>query len=199
MMKIPKTPTLRLCLLGAMLLVASVAIVLRDVRAAGDESVAATYSRGVLRVTIPYRLPRAGGGRLVVEVLDPEDRAVGRAERDVETEEKGSWQQDVPVEKNLAVEDLAWHRVRYGFTYGGAREAAIEGTESISQVLHMPVVHILGQQSYLSGGQAAVRVVVTDSANEAIAGPGSLRIELTPAGQRAQVLYNGRLDRRGSA
>ena len=199
MMKIPKTPRLRLCLLGAMLLVASVAIVLRDVRAAGDERVAATYSRGVLRVTIPYQLPRTGGGRLVVEVLDPEDRAVGRAERDVEAEEKGAWQQDVAVEKNLAVEDLAWHRVRYGFTYNGAREAAIEGTESISQVLHMPVVHILGQQSYLSGGQAAVRVVVTDSANEAIAGPGSLRIELTPAGQRAQVLYNGRLDRRGSA
>jgi hypothetical protein len=200
MLNVPKrTSRFCLCLLGALLLIASVKIVLQDVRAAGDETVAATYSRGVLRVTIPYQLPRAGVGRLMVEVLDPEDRVLGRVEQNVETEGKGSWQQDVLLEKDLTVEDLAWHRVRYGFTYSGAKDAATEGTESISQILRMPVAHILGQQSYLSGGSAAVRVVVTDSANDAIAGPGTLRIELTPPGQRAQVLFSGRLDRRGSA
>ena len=77
-----------------------------------------------------------------------------------------------------------WHRLRYRFAYAIATDAAIEGTESISQILRTPVIHILGQQSYLTGGPAAVRVIVTDSKNEAIAGPGSVRIELmAPADQ----------------
>ena len=50
------------CLLGALLFTASVAIVLQSARAAEDEQAAATYSRGVLRVTIPYQLPRASRG-----------------------------------------------------------------------------------------------------------------------------------------
>src|SRR5208337_4542450 len=93
----------------------------------------------------------------------------------------------------------AWHRVRYRFAYMGSQDAAIEGTESVSQILRMPVVHILGQQSYLSGGQAAVRVIVTDSKNEPIAGPGSVRIELAPEGRKARVLFTGRLNARGTA
>jgi uncharacterized protein YfaS (alpha-2-macroglobulin family) len=190
----------RLCLIGALLFVASVEIVLRDVRAAGDESVSATYSRGVLRVTVPYQLPRAGAGRLTVEVLTPEDDVLGHSERNVETTDRnGRWQEEIRLEKPPAVEDLAWHRVRYRFAYSGSQEAALEGIESISQILRMPVVHILAQQSYLSGGAAAVRVVVTDSANDPVAGPGELRIELTPPGQSAQVLFTGRLNRRGSA
>ena len=196
-MKIRKE--IRLCLLGALLFTAAVEMVFQDVRAAGDETVVATYSRGVLRVTLPYQLPRAGDGRLTVEVLDPEDRVLGRLEQHVEADERGRWQQQIALDTALPLEDLAWHRLRYRFTYGGEGGAALDDTESISQILHMPVVHILGQQSYLSGGQAAVRVVVTDSANAAIGGPGSLRIELTPHGQSARVLFAGRLDRRGSA
>ena len=188
------------CLLGAALSIASVEIVLQDVRAAGEGSLAATYSRGVLRVTIPYQLPRAGAGRLTVEVLDPEDGVLGRSERNVEaTDGTGRWEEEIPLEKRPAVEDLAWHRVRYRFAYSGSQDAALERTESISQILRMPVVHILGQQSYLSGGAAAVRVVVTDSANDPAAGPGSLRIELAPPGQSARALFTGRLNRRGSA
>ena len=188
------------CLFGALLFTASVEIVSQRVRAADDEQAAATYSRGILRVTIPYQLPRTGAGRLTVEVLDPEDKALGRSEQNVDASDgKGRWQAEIHMEKALAIEDLAWQRVRYRFTYSGSAEAALRGTESISQILRMPVVHILGQQSYLSGGQAAVRVVVTDSKNDPIAGPGSLRIELSPTGQTARVLFTGRLDRRGSA
>jgi hypothetical protein len=54
----------------------------------------------------------------------------------------------------------------------------IEGTESISEILRMPVLHIIGQKTYLAGGQAGVRVVVTDSKNAAIGEPGSVRIDL---------------------
>ena len=45
---------------------------------------------------------------------------------------------------------------------------------------------------------AAVRVIVTDSKNEVIAGPSSLRIELTPSNQKVRVLFNGPLNRRGT-
>ena len=68
-----------------------------------------------------------------------------------------------------------------------ARARRIEGTESISQILRTPVIHILGQQSYLTGGQAAVRVIVTDSKNEIIAGRGSVRIELLVADAKPQA------------
>jgi len=59
-------------------------------------------------------------------------------------------------------------------------------------------VHILGQQSYLSGGAAAVRVIVTDSSSEVIAGAGTVRIELAIANQKPRVLYTGPLNRRGT-
>src|ERR1035438_1362414 len=98
----------------------------------------------------------------------------------------------------LPIEDLMWHRVRYRFTYGNSRQAAIEGIESLSQILRVPVVHVLGQQSYLAGGPAAVRVIATDSGNEVITGPGSVQIELVTPNQKSQVLYTGSLNRRGT-
>jgi uncharacterized protein YfaS (alpha-2-macroglobulin family) len=165
----------------------------------GDSTVA-TYSLGVLRATIPYHAPHAGAGQLTVEVLDPEDGALARVEQSVAVSDgKGWWQEDLKLTKAVAVEDLAWHRLRYRFTYNGQKGAALQGTESISQILRRPVVHILGQQSYLSGGPAAVRVVVTDSKNDAIAGPGSVRIDLVSPGQNSVALFAGRLNRRGTA
>jgi hypothetical protein len=126
------------CLFGALLFTASVEIVFQRARAADDEQVAATYSRGVLRVSIPYQLPRAGAGRLTVEVLDPEDKVLGRSEQNVVASDgKGRWQAEIQLEKAPAVEDLAWHRVRYRFAYSGSQEAALRGTESISQILRM--------------------------------------------------------------
>src|SRR5260370_35032301 len=74
----------------------------------------------------------------------------------------------------------------------------MHGTESISQILRTPVMHVLGQQSYLTGGPAAVRVILTDSKNEAIAGPSSVRIELAAPDQKPRVLFTGRLNRRGT-
>ena len=162
-----------------------------------------TYSHGTVRVSIPYRAPHAGGGQLTVEVLDPDDHILGRAEQTVRVEAgKGQWRQDLKLAKPLAIEELAWQRVRYSFVYDSPQPAAtpaIENTESISQILRMPVVHILGQQSYLSGGQAAVRVIVTDTQNNPIAGASSVRIELAPDGQKARTLFTGRLNGRGTA
>jgi uncharacterized protein YfaS (alpha-2-macroglobulin family) len=111
---------------------------------------------------------------------------------------QGRWQDQIKLEKALPLDDLVWHRVRYRFEYDDKQTAALEGTESISQILRTPVIHILGQQSYLSGGAAAVRVIVTDSKNEVIPGRGSVRIELAGTEDKAWTLFTGQLNRRGT-
>ena len=164
----------------------------------------ATYSQGLLRVTIPYDALHTGAGQFTVEVLNPEDQVLGRTEQRVEvTARNGHLQSDVKLEKPLAVDDLVWHRVRYRFEYDDAKKPAVEGTESISSILRRPVVHILGQQSYITGGQAAVRVIVRDTKDEAIAGRGSVQIELLdaddkPADGKPRVLFSGRLNHHGT-
>src|SRR5579862_725841 len=167
--------------------------------AAENESPGVIYSHGTLRATIPYHGLHAGAGSLTVEVLSPEDEVLGRAEQATGAAEgAGHWQQTLTLTKPLAVEDLAWQRLRYRFTYDDEKHTAVEGTESISQILRMPVLHILGQQSYLAGGEAAVRIIVTDSRNDIIAGGGTVRIELSTPAQKNRVLFTGRLNRRGT-
>jgi uncharacterized protein YfaS (alpha-2-macroglobulin family) len=161
-----------------------------------ESEAGATYTNGTLHVTIPYRAGHPGAGQLTVEVLTPEDEILGRVERRVEAGAvPGTWSQDVPLSKALPLEDLVWHRVRYRFTYSGQQEPAFAGMDSISSILRRPVVHILGQQSYLAGGNAAVRVIVTDARNNPVAGASTLRIE----GARGQLLFSGRLNARGTA
>src|SRR5258708_2410100 len=192
---------LRLMWIAALTAVAGVVILLMEpFQTADGKTAVATYSRGVLHVSIPYHAVRAGDGRLTVEVLDPEDNVLGHAETQAAIGEGyGRWQEDIRLDKALSVDDLVWHRVRYRYEYDGGKAAALEGTESISQILRTPVVHILGQQAYLSGGAAAVRVIVTDSKNEAIAGAGTVRIELVVGEQKPRVLFTGRLNHRGTA
>jgi uncharacterized protein YfaS (alpha-2-macroglobulin family) len=186
--------------LAALLGTASMVVFLVEpFQAAKGNAAVVTYTRGVLHVSIPYHAVRSGHGRLKVEVVDPEDRVLGRAETQLAIGEGyGRWQEDIRLDKALAVDDLVWHRLRYRYEYLDEKAVALEGTESISQILRTPVVHILGQQSYLSGGPAAVRVIVTDSRNEAIAGAGTVRIELLVSEQKPRVLFTGRLNRRGT-
>ena len=166
---------------------------------ASGESFIATYSRGALTVTIPYHASRAGSGRLVVEILDPEDQILGRAEQNVDIAKgDGNWRRDVTLEKPVSFDDLVWDRVRYRFEYSGDTSPAFEETKSISEILRRPVVHILGQKSYLAGAQAAVRVIVTDTNNNVIAGNGSVRIELLIPDKPARQLFTGRLNHRGT-
>jgi hypothetical protein len=176
----------------ALLAAAIVALLIAEPFAAakGDGS-SATYTHGVLHVTIPYRTTHAGPGELMLEVVDPEDHVLGHVERAADVVEgRGRWQQEVRLDKPIALEDLVWHRLRYRFAYNGLKEGEqpIEGTDSISEILRTPVVHILGQQAYLTGGEAAVRVIVTDSKNEIIPGQGSVRIELQRHGHKPETL-----------
>ena len=169
----------------------------------GTPTTTATYSHGSLHITIPYKAPRAGSGELTLQVLDPEDTILGSARRHLNlTEGSGRWQDEIKLAKQLPIDDLVWNRVRYRFEYDDSDSNAIEGTESISQVLRTPVIHILGQQSYLTGGPAAIRVIVTDSANEIIPGSGNVHIELLAAennkDSKPRPLFSGQLNHRGT-
>ena len=193
-------PSLRILLplVLALLLIAGAVYCFSPVRAA---QLAATYAHGSLQVTIPYDAGRKGVGRLTTEILDPEDRVLGRAERGISVEEgNGSWQQTITPNKPIAFDDILWQRVRYRFEYSDGKGDAIEGIESVSQILRRPVVRVLGQSEYLSGSRAAIRVVVTD-ANDDAALDGKLRIELTnPANEKeaARQLFSGSLNHRGT-
>ncbi|MFZ0309136.1 MAG: MG2 domain-containing protein [Candidatus Sulfotelmatobacter sp.] len=191
----------RVCfILVPTLLVIAAMVAVQQFEAAGGEAAAsATYAHGVLNLIIPYNAARPGAGQLTVEVLGPEDTVVGRAEQSVDvTAGKGRWREQIKLAKPLAIDELVWHRVRYRFEYSDGKGAGIEGIDSISQILRTPVIHILGQQSYLAGGEAAVRVIVTDSNNEVIASRGSVQIELLVPGEKSRVLFNGRTNRRGT-
>ena len=159
----------------------------------------ATYVHGVLRVEVPFSAPRSGEGNLTVELLDPEDRVVAGADTTVNVlAGRGFREQNLAVRDALPVEDLVWHRMRYRFAYANERSPALEGIVSVSKALRRPVVHVLDQQKYMSGGAAAVRLIVTETDNETPIKSGSLRIELQTPGQRPRTLYTGTLNARGT-
>jgi hypothetical protein len=164
-----------------------------------QQSPTATYEHGTLSVRIPFQSPRVGAGRLSVEVLDPEDHLLGHIERTAETAGRdGAWLGKVAIDPVSAIDDLAWDRVRYRFTYDGDANPALEGTESVSRILLRPVVRILGQKSYLAGSQATMRILVTDTNNQEIHGKGSVKVELLIPGQKSELLFEGALNHGGS-
>ena len=190
--------SLRFLPLVALIVVACVALpLLTGVQA---ENAAATYTRGNLAVTIPYHGASKGSGRLVAELLDPEDNVLGRTERGVDTGRgDGAWQVTIVPEKPIPFDEIVWQRLRYRFVYNDAGgNAAIEGIESISEILRRPVVHIIGQTEYLAGSEAAMRVIVADANNNDVAETGTVRIELLVPDQKARPLYSGALNRRGT-
>ncbi len=183
-----------------LMLAIAVIITVQSFQAAnGEPSPGATYAHGMLDLTIPYHAAQAGAGKLSVEVLDPEGHVLGSAQRSEETiQGKGHWHGRIALARALPIDELVWQRVRYSFEYSDSKTAKIEGTDSISDILRMPVVHILGQQSYLTGGDAAVRVIVTDSHDEIISGRGAVRVELLVTDQKPQQLFSGQLNGRGT-
>ncbi len=185
---------------GVVMLAAMITIgTLRRTRAAGSDDPTVSYSDGKLHVTIPYSAPRGGEGSLTIVVLNPEDDAVGRSEHGVKvTQGKGVWRQDFTLNKPLSTEELVWHRLRYSFVYSGETHVSLEGTDSISQILQRPLIHVMAQQAYLSGASAAVRVVATDLKSEPIPGASTVRIELVKPNAQKQDLFTGALNRRGT-
>jgi len=165
---------------------------------AQTQEFAATYRQGKLFVTIPYDSTHEGSGTLTVEILDPEDHSLGRVERGVSVRKgKGQWQQTIVPEQPIPFEDILWQRIRYRFEYDNDKSAAIEGIESISQIIRRPVVHVLGDKEYIAGSQAAVRVIVSE-ANSNVPQTGTVRIDLMAPDHDPRPLFSGALNRRGT-
>jgi A-macroglobulin complement component/alpha-2-macroglobulin family protein/carboxypeptidase family protein/MG2 domain-containing protein/A-macroglobulin receptor len=179
--------------------VLTVATLVQTFAGADKTGPSATYSHGVLRVVIPCRAAHVGSGRLRVEVVDPEDRVIGQMERPAEVLKGSSqWKAELKLDKPLALEELVWHRLRYDFRYDDPKVENLQSVESISNILLLPVLRIVGQQTYLAGSKAAVRVIVTDSKGEVIPGRSSVRIDLEAPGKERRPLYTGRLNHRAT-
>ena len=159
----------------------------------------ATYSHGVLRVVIPYRAAQAGSGRLTVEVLDPENHIIGRTEKLADVTKGASrFRAEMKLDKAVPLDELVWHRAQYEFRYDDAKVDPLEGVESISNILRLPVLRVLGQRTYLAGSKAGVRVIVSDSKGQVIPGRGAVRIVLEAEGKERRTLFAGRLNHRGT-
>ncbi len=195
-----KTPPERIVVSVVSLLVVLMAAALVKTFAAAEKTGEwATYSHGVLRVVIPYRAAQAGAGRLTAEVLDPENHVVGRTEKTVEVVKGASrFRTEMKLDKAVPLDELVWHRVRYTFRYDDAKVETLEGVESISNILRLPVLRVLAQRSYLAGSRTAVRVIVSDSKGDVIPGRGAVRIALEADGKERRTLFTGRLNHRGT-
>ncbi|HEY4357579.1 MAG TPA: MG2 domain-containing protein [Acidobacteriaceae bacterium] len=166
--------------------------------AEGAETFAATHTRNGLAFTMPYHAEHAGQGKLVVEVLDPDDQVLGRSEHDTGVAAgDGVWHQEITFTKPLPYDEAVWERVRYRFTYNDGA-APLEETRAVSEILRRPVVRILGQTTYLTGGEAAIRVIVTDASGHEIAGNNTLRVELVAGDHGTHTLFTGKLNRHGT-
>jgi uncharacterized protein YfaS (alpha-2-macroglobulin family) len=183
---------------GILLLTAS-ALFLFASNAAHGQQLTATEVDNELALTISYHTSRTGAGTLTVELLDPEGKVLSHAERIARADDgDGEWQIRLDSSPLPRLEDLVWERIRYKFTYDGERAPALRGIRSVSEILRRPVVHILGQNSYLAGGPAAIRILLADPANHPITGASNLRIELLATGQPPRLLFSGNFNRRGT-
>ena len=169
------------------------------------QSLSATWARGRLSLNIPGHALHAGAGRLAVQLLDPAGKVLAEAERPADAAAGDiAWTQDLTIPSSLPFDDLVWERVRWRFWYDGDSAPALEQVRSVSTILRRPVMHILGQNTYIAGAQAAVRIVVSDSSGDGgseakTIDSGSVHVALLVPDSKPRVLYAGRLDRRGTA
>jgi uncharacterized protein YfaS (alpha-2-macroglobulin family) len=158
----------------------------------------ATYRHGELSLNVAYPPMRAGAGTLTAELLAPEGESLGLAKRRVEVDSsKGAWQLTIVPDKAIAYEEIPWQRVHYRFVYDGEENPAFDDIQSIAQILRRPVVRVLGDNQYIAGSRAAIRIVVADDKNGAPEA-GSVRVDLEGAGEKPHLLFAGKLDRRGT-
>src|SRR6185369_6520933 len=123
---------------------------------ADDSELAAVYRNGALELNIPLESSPVNGGALSVEILDPGDKLVAKAVRSLSSSDKRSVRVSIPLEKTLAIEDVAWDRLK--LNVGDSSK-----TVSISEILHVPVVPIFSQRAYAAGAPSSIRVITADS------------------------------------
>ncbi len=163
----------------------------------------AVYAHDVLSMTVPFEATRSGEAELRLEVLNPEDRVLGRSiEKERLQPGSAAWKTEIRLGEAMPPAELIWQRVRFTLHYADDAAPADEEIRSISSILERPVMHILAQKSYIAGAPAAMRIIVSSAANSETTGTireGTVRIELNLPDRKPRLLFTGRLDRRGSA
>ncbi len=157
-----------------------------DVYAADD--LAATWKDGTLTVTVPSK--DAPGGAPSVAVLDPTDKPLAPATR--ATRDSRGWRVALPVGKQVAIEDLAWARVKLDLGNGQTKIV------SVSEILRVPVVRLFGQNSYAAGSNASIRLIAVDSHNGEPLPNSEFRVDLVD-GAKSTRLFVGRSNSQGTA
>src|SRR5262245_38660672 len=79
---------------------------------ADDNELAAIYRNGSLEVNVPSEPTAANSRTLSVEIIDPNDKLVARAIRPLSNTENRAQKVTIPLDKSLALEDLAWDRLK---------------------------------------------------------------------------------------
>ncbi|HEY2856980.1 MAG TPA: MG2 domain-containing protein [Terracidiphilus sp.] len=190
------------CLLAAVALVLSVIPMRCE---AEPPSISAAYVHDSLSLSIHYDAPRSGKAEVAVEVLSPEGEVLGSASRAGEVAQgKAVWNPEVVLKQVLPLDEVIWQRVRFTLHYAGEARPDMTQVRSISTILRRPVLHILGQRSYIAGAEAAVRVVVSEGDDDQNATPqpatsGTVRIELQRQEREPLLLFGGHLNSRGTA
>ncbi len=158
---------------------------------ADDNELAAVFRNGSLEVNVPNEPSTANNRALSIEVLDPNDKLVAKVVRSASPSDNRALRVTVPLDKSVALEDLAWDRLKINI--GDSSKIV-----SISEILRVPVVRIFAQRAYAGGSPASVRIITVDSKGGDPLRDSRVKLELVN-GDRATTLFAGRTDSFGTA
>jgi len=183
-----RTALVLICVAIATLLAS---IVPRNEVFAADDELAAVYRNGSLEVNLPAESTTANNRMLSIEILDPNDKLIAKAVRFVSPSDNRSLKVTIPLDKSVALEDLAWDRLK--FNIGDSSKIV-----SLSEILRVPVVRIFAQRAYAGGAPASVRIITVDSKAGNPLRDSRVKLEVVN-GDRATTLFTGRTDSFGTA
>src|SRR5208283_919787 len=98
-------------------------------------------------VLLPALFVGSGDVELVAEVLNPEDRAWGKAVlRQRVMRGPAEWNAVIALVEKVPLEEMVWERVRFTLRYADETKPAIEEIRPVAEILRRPVMRILGQR-----------------------------------------------------
>ncbi|MEW6733528.1 MAG: hypothetical protein AB1489_19525, partial [Acidobacteriota bacterium] len=131
-----------------------------------------------LLVNIPFlRLFPALEGRLIVEIVDTQDKVLARQVISSElARSTNSWQAKLSV-KGINPEDLIWQRLRCRFIPNNGAKIS-DSVYLIKQIFNYPTVRLIGQHEIISGSTSSLRLLVLDGKTGVAVSNGSVQLTL---------------------
>src|SRR5437868_1012786 len=167
-----------------------------------SRTISAVYFRDALAFSTPYEAAHSGEAELKLELLSPEDHVLGEVKSRKRVTKGGAvWNARMVLGERMTLDELVWQRVRFTLRYENQTSPDLEEIRSLSEILERPVLHVLGQRSYIAGAPAAMRIIVTGSSTGETAltvKRGKVRIELLDPDHTPKLLFAGELDGRRS-